>query len=135
MQPGEEPLVDDELIYRRIPTQPEFFNPAIDPDPTPRAFRPRKDDKTGISVYRAKYKSPEQVATNDRGKQFFVAVLNVGELRARGIEVAPDPNLPDDPGHAEITDLTYVNRKTPASKEIMVQLAHELTREVVGPLP
>ena len=130
---GTEPIEDDERLYRRLPIHPKYFDPAVDPAPTPFAFRPREEDDTGLSVSRAKYKTVEDVAANPRGKQYYVAILEAGELRRRGIRVVPKP-LDGDPGHAELPDLRYDNRTTAEAEEMQVALATELCR-VDGPYP
>ena len=130
-EPGHEPLDDDEVVYRRIPVNPSFYDPERDSKPSPQAFKPREDDTTGISVFRAKYVTPEEVTSNPRGRPYYVAALRVGDLRAEGIEVLPRPNE-DGPGHAEIPALTYETRKLDSSKERMLLLAHRLC-VVTGP--
>ncbi len=131
---GEEPIGDEELLYRRIPRQPSFYDAEKDPAVTPLAFKPTKNDTSGLSIFRAKYISIEKVAENDRDKKFFVAVLKAGDLRLHGLIVVPSP-LPNSPGHAEISSLTYATRKTTLSKEMRVKLAHELCLRVGGPYP
>ena len=130
---GTEPVEDNERLYRRVPIHPRYFDPAVDPQPTPFAFRPREEDTTGLSLSRAKYKSLNEVAANPRGKRYYVAVLVAGALRARGMEVVARP-LPGDPGHAEIPELRYDNRASQQAEEWQVALATELC-EVVGPFP
>lgn len=130
---GTEPVEDEERLYRRVPIHPQYFDHAVDAHPTPFAFRPRQEDSTGLSVYRAKYKSMNEVAANSRGKRYFIAVMVVGALRARGIEVEPRP-LPQDPGHAEIPGLRYDNRSTQQAEEWQVALATALST-VEGPFP
>ncbi len=61
-----------------------------------------------------------------------MAVLRVGDLRARGLDVASRP-IEGNPGHAEITALTYDDRRSDWSKERQVELAHKLTLDVKGP--
>lgn len=134
MGDGREPIEDDELLYRRVPEHPPFYDPATDPKPTPQAFRPHRKDTAGLSVYRAKYKTPEQVAVNPRGKRYYVAVLRAGDLRDGGIEVVPRPES-EDPGHAVLPQLTYENRQTDAAEEAAVLLAEKLCLEVKGPFP
>ncbi len=73
------------------------------------------------------------MAKNDRGKAYYIVQMTVSELRRHGVEVEPRPK-PGDPSHAEITSLTYDNRKSDRSKEIMVALANELCT-VVGRFP
>lgn len=137
MPPGDEieRVGDDEFIYRRVPMQPAFYDPDVDRDPSPRAFRPTKRDETGLSVSRALFKTPEEVAKNDRGKRYYVAKLGVGDVRRRGMQVEPAPIMPDDAGHVEITTLTWANRKSQQAEEFQVQLAHELVLEMLGPYP
>ena len=130
---GTEPIEDDERLFRRVPVNPRYFDPAVDPRPTPLAFRPRNEDATGLSLSRAKYKTMEEVAANPRGSSYYVAVLIAGELRARGIRVEPNP-VPGDPGHAELPDLRYDNRSTDQAEEWQVSLATELS-EMRGPFP
>jgi hypothetical protein len=83
-------------------------------------------------VSRAKYKTVDQAAIGRAGKAYFVAILQAGDLRAAGMEVTPRP-LPDDPGHAEITSLTYDNRKSKQAIEWRTLLAEQLCLEIQGP--
>ena len=133
MADGTEPIDDDELLYRRVPLS--HFNESNDPKLTPQTFRPRQDDTTGLSVSRAKYKSIEQVAQNPRDKQYYVAVLRAGDLRAYGISVEPRSKPPDDLGHAELPGLTYDHRRDDSVEEWIVLLAEKLCLRVEGPFP
>lgn len=138
--PGEEPVDGDEIVYRRIPLG--CFD-AANRLVAIAAFKPRSEDTTGLSVTRAKYHPCiEDVARNPRGRKYYVAVLKVSELRARGIEVAPrplhadDPHHPDyDPGHAELPQITYSQRHTNDVMQLMEMLATELCSDVQGPFP
>src|SRR6478609_9156755 len=116
---GTEPVEDDETLFRRVPVNPKYYNPEIDPLPTPLAFRPREDDKTGLSVSRAKYTTMFDVVGNPRDKSFYVAVLVAGSLGERGIRVEPAPE-PGDPGHVELPDLRYDNRSSREAEEWQV---------------
>jgi hypothetical protein len=89
--PGSEPVSDDELLYRRIPTSTGWYDANRVPPLEPEAFRPNRNDQAGISVARAKYKSVDQAAIGRAGKAYFVAVLRAGDLRAAGMEVAARP--------------------------------------------
>ena len=130
--PGTEPITDDELLYRRVPASLNLYEPISEPHLLPDAFRPNANDLTGLSVYRAKYKSLEQAAQGRVGKEYYVAVLRAGDLRSKGIEVFPRP-LEGDPGHAEIPGLTYQNRKEDWALEWKVLLSQELCLRVEGP--
>lgn len=126
---GTEPVADDELLYRRIPVSKGWYHESgLSPD----AFYPRPDEETGISITRAKYKTIEEAARGKSKQGYFVAVLRAGELRRAGMEILPRP-LPDDPGHAELPDLTCHNRDTASTRQRMYQLAKLAEREVFGP--
>jgi hypothetical protein len=133
-QDGTDPIADHELIYRRVPLSTGHYDPEVDASPSPLAFKPTRDDLSGLSVYRAKYKNIEEAAQGRPGKSYYVAVLRVGDLRAVGIDVAPRP-LEGDPGHAEITGLTYDNRKDMPYFEWQTLLAEQLCLRVEGPFP
>ncbi len=129
-----EPITDDEELYRRIPVSQNYYDPSIPEPPSPKAFRPRESDETGLSIQRAKFASEEEICTNDRGSRYYVAVLRAADLRARGIEVVSRP-LSGNPGHAELPQLRYENRRNPEPEELQVMLARELCVRVVGPFP
>lgn len=126
---GSEPVADDEILYRRVPQSTGWYSP--DRGLRPEAFGPRKDDVTGISLWRARYKSIEDAAVGRPGKSYYVAVLRVGDLRQEGIEVVPRP-LENDPGHAELPQLNAQNRKSDETLERQ-RLLVELTLQIVGP--
>jgi hypothetical protein len=127
-QPGHEPIGDDEILYRRIPASKGWYD---ENGLSPEAFDPRSDETTGISVFRAKYKSLEEAAKGKSKKGYYIAVFRAGDLRANGIQVVPQP-LPDEPGHAELPELTCDTRYTNESLGIKSRLAG-LTRSVEGP--
>lgn len=133
MSEGNEPITDDEILYRRIPTKPEYFNLDKDLQPSPLAFNPHENDVTGLSVYRAKYRTPQQVARNKAGKRFYVGFLRASDIRRHGMDVVPRPIPPDDIGHAEIPDLTHENRRSLRSRELKVDLATKICFRVEGP--
>ena len=131
MDDGTEPIADDELLYRRIPMSTGWYRPDAGVDP--QAFAPHaKNDITGLSVSRAKYKSIEAAAKGQPGKSYYVAILQAGDLRQRGIQVVPRP-LPEDAGHTELPDLNAGNRKTGETLERQRVLAQELCLRVAGP--
>ena len=131
---GSEAIADHELLYRRIPAASGFYDPQADPNPSPLAFRPTQQDTTGLSLSRAKYKNPEQAARGREGKRYYVAVLRAGELRRLGMDVVPRP-LADDPGHCEIMELSFANRKAMPFAEWQALLAEQLCLRVEGPFP
>ena len=134
MSDGSEPVADHEILYRRIPATSGFYDPHGDPNPSPLAFRPTHLDTTGLSLSRAKYQTLEQAGQGREDKQYFVAVLRAGELRRLGMEIVPRP-LDDDPGHCEIAELTFANRKSMPFAEWQALLAEQLCLRVEGPFP
>lgn len=132
MSDGSEPIADHEILYRRIPAAAGFYDPAVDPNPSPVAFRPTAADVTGLSLSRANYKTLEQAGGGRVGKQYYVAVLRAGQLRQLGMKVVPKP-LDGDPGHCEIAELTFANRKAMPFAEWQALLAEQLCLRVEGP--
>ena len=127
------PIEDDEILYRRIPIAQGWYDPANDSKPSPQAFRPRKDDDTGLSLVRdGEYNTIEEAANGPSPYGYYVAILQVDELRKHGLTVVPSP-VEGIRGHVELTDLTYANRKTNNAQNIMLKLAEELTSRVEGP--
>lgn len=102
--------------------------------PMPDAFDPSKHDDTGLSVYRLRFHSPEEVANfrTMSTKATWIAFLPVSCLGPLGLSVQPN-GKPDQPGHALIPELTYLIRKTPQAETWKRQLAAAVT-EVKGPL-
>lgn len=129
---GVEPLDSEEILYRKIPVSMRWYDVAIAPPLSPQAFGPREDDETGLSLDRAKYRSLAECARGRPGKAYFVAVLRVRDLWARGINVVPAP-LPENVGHCELPQITYQIRKSDDVQEKMKILAHELVLRVEGP--
>lgn len=132
-------IAGDELLYRKVPVNPNWYNPSLD-ELAPDAFHPRSEDDLGISLDRARsakhpeFRSIEESAKGPSSKGYYVAVLRVGDLRRQGFSIVPDPSCErGNPGHVLITDLTYDNRKEPESENKKVLLAHELVLRVEGP--
>lgn len=121
--PGTEPVGADELIYRRVPVSKGWYSAG---GLSPEAFEPRDDEDTGISVYRSKYKSLPDAAKGLSKRGYYVAVIRASDLIAKGIDIAPRPILPDDPGHAELPALTAHSRDSDeaiALKSLLSELA------------
>lgn len=128
---GTEPIEDDEELYRRIPVSRCWYSQG---SLAPQAFEPRKDEDTGISVYRKKYKTIEEAAKSIKGKgPYYVVVLNAGILQQSGIRIEPRP-LEEDPGHAELPDLTCHTKETDEAIQKMKTLTKIFSR-IEGPFP
>jgi len=125
-----DPISDDELLYRRIPVNLGWY--SLEGGLTAGAFGPhRKNDQTGLSLSRSKYKSIEEAAKGQPEKAYYVGTLRAGDLRQNGIEVIPRPE-PGDPGHTELPGLNSENRKASLTLELQETLV-KLTIRVDGP--
>lgn len=124
-------IADGELLFRRIPASQNWVDPqskVVDP----LAFRPRQNDTTGLSLSRAKYGSAaEEAGRGAKGKCFYVAILSIDKLRTVGIDVVASP-LPEHEGHAEIPALTFDNRKSDRSREMVQHLRSSIV-DIQGP--
>jgi len=127
------PIDDDELLYRRISVLSGWCDGS---QVSPPAFHPQKHDKSGISVFRARFRSIESAATGPSPDGYFVAVLCAGELRARGIQIEPQPDLDGDydVSHAELPQLNTGRKKSPEIIQLKAELIElAMKRSVEGP--
>ncbi len=137
--PDAHEISDDELLYRKVPIGPHWYNQETD-ELSPDAFNPRSIDETGISLERAQSKEHPEFRTIMQAAQgpslngYYVAVFRVGDLRREGFNVVANPDIERGiPGHVLITDLTYENRKNPESQDKKLLLAQGLVLQVDGP--
>jgi len=86
------PIEDDEILYRRIPVSKEWYDGKT---VYAEAFEPRSNEHSGISLFRAKFRSLEEVAKGPAKQGYYVASLSVADLRRVGIIVEPRPETPD----------------------------------------
>jgi hypothetical protein len=127
----------DELLFRKISVKSEWYDP-IRNEIKPEAFKPWPRDIRGISFDRAQsdehpdFRRIEEAARGPSVKGYYVAVLRAGDLRSFKFDIEPDP-LPDNPGHALITNLTYASKMDAQSIDMMAILAHMLVSEIQGP--
>lgn len=122
---------DDEILYRRLLSSK--YDPLSDHSIPQDAFRPSRHDQNGISWYRAKDLTPEQVASAGRNLQgYHVLAVRAGDLRARGLTLVAD----DDPkGHVSIPEMNYNNRRSDETIEHAQVIADCLTTVVLHHLP
>ena len=111
-QDGKEPIEDDELLYRRVPTV--HYSSGLSPE----AFAPHKtNDTDGLSLTRAKYNSLDDAAKGRPGKEYYVAVFRASDLRdIVNVQIEPDPQ-PHDSGHVLIPEMNSDNRKAQETAE------------------
>jgi hypothetical protein len=127
-----EPVDDEELLFRRIPASTGWCQPDKQPPLDPEAFRPNQYDVTGISLSRERHTSIAEAARGRPGKSYYIAVFRARDLRAVGMELTATP-MEGNPGHAEISNLKYENRKSKQAIQWRFQMAHELCLRVEGP--
>ena len=113
-------ISEDECLYRRVPKSLDWYQPGQSPPVTLLAFNPTKEDTTGLSMWCANsaehpdFMTAAQVAQGRSSKGYVVAVLSVKTLRENGIRIVPRTEG-FGPGHVELPDLTYENRRSDAS--------------------
>lgn len=73
-----DPILDDEIVYRRVPVSQGW---VLERGVSMNAFKPRPDDATGISLYRARFVSLEQAAKGLSKQGYYLLVLRAGDLR------------------------------------------------------
>jgi len=127
---GREPIEDDEIVFRRVPNNIDWYNPESQRPVAWVTFRPNPKDTDGISVWRAKYKSPEEVAAIHArlGRQYWVLALKTSQLRNAGITIAPTPDL-GGPGHASLTNMRSSDYAQ--NRNTVKNIAEDITRNLV----
>lgn len=128
--PGEhEAISDDEILYRRVPASKPWVQGG---EVLPEAFQPRREDTTGVSVFRKKFRELKDAAVGPSKQGYYVLEMRAGDLRAAGIEIVP--RVVDDlPGHAEIPSLAFQEPEGQTSLKHRQLLAERLVVEVHGP--
>ncbi len=98
------PIDDDEILFRRIPVSMGWYADGL---LSGEAFEPRPDEYSGISVYRKRFRSLEEVAQGKSKHGYYVVSLRVSNLRYAGINVEPRPAVLEgwDDAHAELPQL------------------------------
>lgn len=124
-----DPISDDEIVYRRVPVSQGWVSER---GVSMNAFKPRPDDATGISLYRARFVTLEQAARGLSKHGYYVLALRAGDLRAAGMEIVAKPQ-DDLPGHAEIPSLAYQQPESDLSVQQRRLLADQLVTAIHGP--
>lgn len=93
-----DPVSEDEFVLRRVPytEDNQYFDSSINPPFTRAGFTPHKTrDIDGLSVYRALFTTPEEVALAHRKPgQCYVVRFKVKDLKDlvdTGLSVIPAP--------------------------------------------
>jgi hypothetical protein len=135
---GNEPLSDDEIVYRRVSDKSGWYQPASERPIAWVAFKPNSYDLTGLSVWRAKYLTAEQAAEHQKpNKRFYILSLNVGRLRQAGVDVVSSVKE-GGIGHASLITLNYTDYQHDTIqknrlRELAERIAAELVERVDGP--
>ena len=133
--PNVRPLTPGELLYRRIPVKPAYYD-AVTNRVQELAFTPIEGDVDGLSLSRQVVGPAGAAALGRVGGSFYVAALLASDLTDKlGLNVVADR---DD--HALITELTYARRKSkdPFARQQLVSIYGRLVKSVLavtGPYP
>ena len=98
---------EEEFVFRRI--HRNYYQAGLPLPIQPEAFRPTRNDASGISVFRASFVQPEGILADiDPNKRldYYVARLAVRDLSRLGLTVVPDPDPTGPAGHAIIPELS-----------------------------
>lgn len=120
------PVSSDEIVYRRVPAQPTYIDLSLPILLTPLAFYPHQNDTDGLSVYRALFVQPGEIAER-HSKPCFVVRLQVAWLLDLELTLIPDPRPPL-PGHTLIPELRrdeYEQDKQSA-KELQLEIVRRV---------
>lgn len=127
-----ENVTDDEFVLRRILNREDYIDLSLNIPVQRNAIAPTRQDIDGVSVYREKFVTPEEVSksgTNPAG--YYVVRFNVGVLRKLGLDVIPDPVEGELLGHALIPQLCFAAKK--ADKQRYTLLTYEMTKLISIP--
>jgi len=132
----DEPISDDEIVYRRVSEKSGWYDSASDLPVAWEAFRPNRNDLRGLSVWRARYRTTEEVAETGAkpGRRYFILCLRVRPLREAGVVVEPSPE-DGGPGHASFVNMnasTYQQDRD-SMRELAEKIAGDLVERVEGP--
>lgn len=130
------PVDASEFVYRRI--HRSFLDPALELRVQPAAFRPNENDRTGLSVFRARFVQPAGTLANvleSKRAEYVIARIAVEQLTRLGLTVIPEPDLTGPPGHAIIPELAWdaYNADKKRLKDIQHELALLASRDIVYP--
>jgi hypothetical protein len=105
-----QPVDSSEFVYRRIPRT--YYQAGLPIPIQAAAFRPNKNDTTGLSVFRSAFVQPVGTLANiDARKRhdYNVAQIAVQDLHRLGLTVAPEPDPNGPLGHAIIPELAGIS--------------------------
>jgi len=128
-----EAVAETEFIYRRV--HANFYDGSMTVPVQFEAFRPSKNDTTGLSVFRARFASARDTLPGDpaKAKSYYVARLAVRDLKRFGLTVQPDPIPAGPPGHCVLPELTAQTYEADKAhwKPVLVELARLASGDIV----
>lgn len=129
-----QPVAADEFFYRRIHCS--FVDAELPIPIQAAAFRPNPKDRTGLSVFRARFVEPAGTLTTvaeEKRADYLVVRIHIQDLRRLGLSILPEPNPDGPPGHAVIPELSWdrYNADKKRSKEVQFELADIASRNIV----
>ena len=92
MPSDDDPITDDELLYRRVlRNYCDFACVDVRLRVDRQAFVPSSDDDEGLSFFRAVFVDPEEVARDKNGElgRYCIPRLSVAGIRRLGLSVEP----------------------------------------------
>jgi hypothetical protein len=131
-----EPVDGNEFVYRRI--HPRFHKPDLAVPVLFEAFRPNRNDTTGLSLFRALFAQPMDCLPRDAAKStgYLVARLLVSDLHDLGLSIHPQPDPSGPAGHAVIRELSIANYENDKVRwrPILLALAKLASKSIIfGP--
>lgn len=130
MLDGTEPIERDEVLYRRISEKSGYYQPTRSPKFSPRVLHPNNGDGDGISLYRSKYVTPEQVGKAGKQNQvYWVISFLAASFQDQGLSIQPSADEPL-PGHVVIPEMRF--DRLASLKELALSL-REKSLEIYGP--
>jgi len=133
---GKDAIADHEIVLRRLPGNANYYDPTSEPPVKWVAFKPNKLDSSGISVWRSKYITPDEILRSHcwPGRTYYFVELRVADLRALGLDVIPTPEE-GGPAHGSIPQLSAVRYKESRMEvmELASRVACEICQSINGP--
>ena len=114
-----EEIRPDELLMRRVLPRKKDFRATLTPPIQEGAFWPGPNDHDGLSLSRRRsevfghflsewqFKAACTHPDQNLRERCGVCAILAGAAQAIGLEVRPDPIIPDDPGHVLLPQITY----------------------------
>ena len=128
------PVGIDEIVLRRIPNIKDFIDIELAQPIARVAVGPNRNDIDGLSVFRANFVTPKQLADAGSNRNgYYIASIKVEELNMIGLTVIPDAKDDQLPGHALIPELKYSKRRSDKNnmKPLLLKLACLASQNIV----